>query len=191
MPLGPCRLPSRLVCRGEFQDNERTRPLDQQVMRDRSLDGEATGGNFLYVICSPHTIIFSPNSLCCPIQAPSRPHPGIPNYLSLSIHPCFWPSSNAQVLSISAVTPATLSASGWTLVNVSTAGVDANCDDNAVIIGGIPCFVVACGQVRARSNTSSGSSRPLPVKSDDMPLGGHHRCQGLGVDDNLQERAPS
>lgn len=40
-----------------------------------------------------------------------------------------------QVLSITAVSPSTLSTQGWTLVNITSDGIDTNCTNNAVTIG--------------------------------------------------------
>ena len=51
-----------------------------------------------------------------------------------------------QVLAITSVSPAILSATGWTLINITSAGIDTDsCGDNAVSVGGFACGVVACG----------------------------------------------
>ncbi|GAX81121.1 hypothetical protein CEUSTIGMA_g8555.t1 [Chlamydomonas eustigma] len=68
-----------------------------------------------------------------------------------------------QVLSITSVTPSTLSSVGWTLVNISSAGiVTSSCSSHIVTIGNQSCYVSACGDgfvsVFYPGNITSGAS---------------------------------
>ncbi|KAG1667228.1 hypothetical protein FOA52_009793 [Chlamydomonas sp. UWO 241] len=71
---------------------------------------------------------------------------------TLSVHVA--PAGNAsgavdvvvRVLSITAVSPSTIAANGWTFVNISSAGIATGdaCDTNVVMIAGVDCPVLSC-----------------------------------------------